>query len=59
MDIIYKNVPLETLQSGREDTHVYNEEILLRVSGKKVNVSAEYRVGEDGRLDGGIVGAEA
>lgn len=41
MDIIYKDVPLETLQSGREDTHVYNEEILLRVSGKRKLMSPQ------------------
>lgn len=41
MDIIYTDVLLETLQSGREDTHVYDEEILLRVSGKRKIMSLQ------------------
>lgn len=28
MSIIHKDVPLESLQSGKEDTNIYDEEIL-------------------------------
>lgn len=45
-----KVVPLETLTVCREDTPVYNENILCRgYCERESDASTEYRVGEDGR----------
>lgn len=58
MDIIYKDVPLETSQSGRK-IHMYIMRNSIEGIWKEGYAPAEHRVGEHGSLDGATAGAEA